>query len=206
MQTAKQIAAVLALLACALPVAASPTVFGPTGLLVTPTADTPGTAKIDLGGWFTDDLATSGSLNIGIGAGLEVNGAWVDPDGPAKGEGIVSAKWRFRQSSITRPAVAVGVMDLTDEFEITPYVVVQKEFKLAGSGISAHGGFARAGSLLDGSFAGAEATLASKYKVMAEYDGDDVNAGVRFPATDRVEITAGKVKDGFAVGATFSIR
>jgi hypothetical protein len=201
MQTAKNTAAFLALgcvvglLAATLPVAASPTLFGPTGLLVTPTADTPGTAKIDLGGWYADDVAKTASLNAGIGAGLEVNG-----------EGILSAKWRFRQDNLVQPAVAVGVMDLTDEFEITPYVVVQKDFKLAGYGVTAHAGYARPDSLLDGFFGGAEATFASKYKVMAEYDGDDLNAGVRFPATDRLEITAGKVKDGFAVGAMFTIR
>lgn len=187
------------------PLGAAPTLLGPTGLLITPSADTIGTAGVQVGGWLTDDVANSASVNVGIGPGLEVTGAWVDPDG-GDDEGILSAKWRFRQSSLTSPAVAVGVIDLTDQFDLTPYILVQKGFDVGGNGITALAGYAHSDSLLDGLFAGAEMTISERYKVMVEYDGDDLNAGVRFPVKDKLDITAGIVRDGFAVSAAYRIR
>ncbi|MGQ9731871.1 MAG: hypothetical protein ACUVX8_11455 [Candidatus Zipacnadales bacterium] len=187
------------------PALASPTVWGPTGLLLTPTADVPGTVKAQLGAWFVDDVANSVALDVGIGSGLEATGAWVDPDG-GDSEPVLSAKWRFRQDSLTRPAIAVGIMDIGDRFDVTPYIVVQKDFEVRGYGLATSVGVAAPNSLLDGFFAGAAMKVGGKYRIMAEYDGDDINAGVRFPWRDRIEITAGLVRDGFAASATFKIR
>ncbi len=194
--------AVLALVTA--PLGAAPTLLGPTGLLIAPSADTVETARAQLGGWLADDVANSVSLNAGIGPGLEVTGAWVDPD-HGDGEGILSAKWRFRQSSLASPAVAVGVIDVADQLDLTPYIVVQKGFEVGGNGITALVGYANSDSLLDGVFAGAEMTINERYKVMVEYDGDDLNAGVRFPYKEKLDITAGVVRDGLAVSAAFRI-
>lgn len=196
--------AVVVLALVAAPLGAAPTLLGPTGLLVAPSADTVEMARAQLGGWLADDVANSASLNAGIGPGLEVTGAWVDPDG-GDGEGILSAKWRFRQSSLTSPAVAVGIIDVTDQFDLTPYILVQKGFDVGGNGLTALVGYAHSDSLLDGLFAGAEMTVDERYKVMVEYDGDDLNAGVRFPFKDKLDITAGVVRDGLAVSAAFRI-
>ena len=103
----------------ALPAAASPTVLGPTGLLATPTADTEGLADMQLGGWYVSDGGESVSLSAGAGAGGEGNATWFNPE-TGDDEFIFSGKWRFRQNSLTQPAVAIGIIDFSDEIDFTP--------------------------------------------------------------------------------------
>jgi len=196
------------ILACslaALPTAASPTIFGPTGLLLTPSADTPGMTDVQLGGWYANDIADSVALTAGEGAGFESTAAWVDLKGMGSEE-VFSGKWRLRNTSFTQPALAVGLIDITNQLDRTPYVVLQKGFHLGGNGLMATAGYAEPNTLLDGFFAGAELTLSDKYKALAEYDGDDVNAGLRFPLGKRIEITAGMVHDDFAASATLKLK
>jgi len=197
--------ALIALVSTAFPAAASPSLFGPTGLLLTPTADTPGPMEVQLGGWFANDLANSISATSGEGSGLEATAGWVDLDDEGSEE-VFSTKWRFRQDSLTQPSFAVGLIDITDQFDMTPYVVVQKGFHLGGNGVMATAGYAQPGTLLNGFFAGAELTLGGKYRALAEYDGDDVNAGVRFPLSKRIEITAGMIRDDFAASAMINLK
>ena len=184
---------------------ASPSIFGPNGLLLTPSADTPGMADVQLGTWWAGDLANSVSLTSGESSGFESTAAWVDLKGQGSEE-VFSGKWRFRNNSFTQPAFAVGLIDITNQLDRTPYVVVQKGFHLAGNGLMAMVGYAQPDTLLDGLFAGAEVTLGDKYKAIAEYDGDGVNGGVRFPLSDHIEITAGMVKDEFAASAMFKLK
>ncbi|MBM3473112.1 MAG: hypothetical protein FJX75_07600 [Armatimonadetes bacterium] len=184
---------------------ASPSIFGPNGLLLTPTADTPGMADVQLGAWWAGDLANSVALTSGEGSGFESTAAWVDLNG-AGSEEVFSGKWRFRNNSFTQPAFAVGLIDITNQLDRTPYVVVQKGFHLSGNGLMAMVGYAQPDSLLDGFFAGGELTLADKYKAIAEYDGDDVNGAIRFSLGKHIEITAGMVKDEFAASAMFKLK
>jgi len=199
------VCATVAVALWALPAAASPSLFGPTGLLATPNADTEGLADMHLGGWYVSDGGESVSLSAGAGAGGEGNATWFNPE-TGDDEFIFSGKWRFRQNSLTRPAIAVGLIDATDEIELTPYIVLQKQLGLAGYGVTASVGYAKPDSLLDGFFGGADVKLADKFHLLGEWDGNDVNAGVRLPLSDRLQITAGMVSDEFAAGAMFRLR
>ncbi len=184
---------------------AAPTVLGPTGLLATPNTDTVGTANIQLGGWYVNDFANTATVNFGPLPMLEVTGSWVDPQ-VGTSEEIFSAKWRFKEDSFTKPSVAVGIIDITDRFDLTPYVVVQKGFHVGGNGLTVSAGYANSTMMLDGFFAGADLQLGGKYHVLAEYDSDDINAGVRVPISDRIEVTGGVVQDEFAASAMYRIR
>jgi hypothetical protein len=197
-------AALVAVLS-ALPAAASPTVLGPSGLLTTPNADTEGMADLLFSGWYVADGGQSATLTGGAGDGGEANITWVNPDAGGD-ELIFSSKWRFRHTSATQPAIAIGIIDVTDRMELTPYIVVQKGFDLAGFGVTASAGYAKPDSLLDGFFGGADVTLADRLHLLGEYDGNDVNAGVRLPLGDDLEITAGMIRDDFAASAMWRIR
>jgi hypothetical protein len=188
-----------------LPAAASPTVLGPTGLLATPNADTEGLANMQLGGWYVSNGGESVSLSAGAGLGGEANATWFNPKSGGD-QLLFSGKWRFHQSSLAQPAIAIGLIDATDQIELTPYVVVQKGFGLAGYGVTASAGYAKPNSLLDGFFGGADVKLADKFHLLGEYDGNDLNAGVRLPLSDHVEITAGIISDEFAASAMFRLR
>ncbi|MBM3498423.1 MAG: YjbH domain-containing protein [Armatimonadetes bacterium] len=208
MTRAKMTALVLmsaALALCCLSAHASPTALGPTGLLTTPTADVEDMANVQLGGWWVSDWGESASLTGGAGMNGEANISWINPE-TGGDEVIFSSKWRFRQNNLTQPAVAVGIIDFTDRMELTPYIVVQKGFDLAGFGVTASAGYAKPNSLLDGFFGGADVKLADKLHLLGEWDGNDLNAGVRFPFKDRFEFTAGMVKDEFAASAMYRIR
>lgn len=185
--------------------AASPTVFGPSGLLTTPTADTEDLVTLRLGGWYVSDFGETASLTSGAGTSGEGSTAWVnETSGDSKF--LFSAKWRFRSNSVRQPSMAVGIIDISDQIELTPYVVVQKGLHLGGYGVTATAGYAKPNSLLDGFFGGADVTLSEKLHLLGEYDGNDINAGIRIPLNDRLEITAGMINDEFAASAVFRIR
>jgi hypothetical protein len=198
-------AAVAALGLSALPAAASPTVLGPTGLLTTPNAGTEGMAEVQLGGWWVQDGGESVSLSGGAGMNGEANISWFNPDGGGD-EILFSSKWRFKQNNVTQPAIAIGLIDVTDRIELTPYIVAQKGFDLAGFGVTASAGYAKPNSLLDGFFGGADVKLADKLHLLGEWDGNDFNAGVRVPFTDDIEVTAGMIRDEFAASAMYRLK
>jgi len=184
---------------------ASPSIFGPNGLLLTPTADTPGVADVQLGAWWAGDLANSVALTSGEGSGFESTAAWVDLEGGGSEE-VFSGKWRFSKSGLAKPALAVGLIDITNQLDRTPYVVLQKGFDLSGNGLMATVGYAQPDTLLNGIFAGAQLKLGDKYSALAEYDGDDINGAIRFSLSDHIELTAGMVKDDFAASAMFRLK
>jgi len=160
---------------------------------------------LQLGGWWVQDGGESVSLTGGGGFNGEGNITWLNPE--AGGDEILfSSKWRFRQSNVTQPAIAIGLIDVTDRIDLTPYIVVQKGFDFAGFGVTASAGYAKPDSLLDGFFGGADVKLADKLHLLGEYDGNDVNAGVRLPLGDDLEVTAGMISDEFAASAMYRIR
>jgi len=184
---------------------AAPTVFGPTGLLMTPNTDTVGEANIQLGGWYVNDFANSATVGVGPLSTLEVTGTWVDPRGGSS-ELLFSAKWRLKDDTFTKPSVAVGVVDITDRFDFTPYIVVQKGFHVSGNGLTVSAGYADSNAAVDGFFAGADLKINDKYHALVEYDSDDINCGVRVPINDRIDVAVGMIQDEFAASAMYRIR
>jgi hypothetical protein len=189
--------AVVALIAVAGVASADPSLIGPTGLVTVPTADTLGLLQWNVGAsnaW-TDSGPDESVIyaNLGLLPRLEVGFARLEPE-DADAETVLNAK--FRVISLPgKVSLAVGAIDLTDQIDRSVYAVVSHDL---GAGIvSPKGQFTRpqlhvgvGGGQFDGIFGGVSVTVGGKADVMAEYDGEDMNVGVRWPIIPKVLVTA----------------
>ncbi|MCL5104266.1 MAG: YjbH domain-containing protein [Armatimonadetes bacterium] len=189
-------------------VAASPAYFGYTGLMLTPTADTLKTGGVGLGAVFlTNDNnnTTFWSANVGLLDSLEVGAALVSPE-HGDSNGIINAKFGLLKETMATPALAIGVSDLADQLDATPYVVVSKSLPLKGQSLwtpRLHVGVG--GGRLDGVFAGLSAKVADRMQLMVEYDTNDVNFGLQFAAAHGLRLHAGLVGgDNLGLGISYN--
>jgi hypothetical protein len=98
-------------------------------------------------------------------------------------------------------------VDLTGQIDRSVYLVASHDL---GAGIvSPKGRLTKpqvhvgvGGGRFDGIFGGVSVTLGGKADVMAEYDGENVNLGVRWPLIPRVAVTAAALDglDDLALG------
>jgi hypothetical protein len=165
---------------------AAPSFFGPTGLLVIPTAD-----ALSQSGWnvhlhAVEDLVTYGA-SLGIGKGFELGVTGVDPEG-GDTEALFNAKYTFPMESGKAPAVAIGVVDIADELDLDPgiYVVVSKSLnQLFGKGggqynLRGHLGYGANGIFDDELFGGLDLQFTENIQGMVEWLSGDFTVGARF--------------------------
>lgn len=193
-----------ALVVAVAPAAASSSIFGPTGLLRVPTADTLEPPGLDFSVYWSD-VATSLSMNVGVLPEVEVSAIWIDPRGD-RNTTLISGKWRLWEETETRPALAAGVYDITNEHNFTLFGALQKHFIVGDTPVKVVAGLGTANSLVEGLFAGAEIMLGRGFSALVEFDGSNTNAALRYPLTDDLQLTAGAVRDQLTVGARYSIR
>lgn len=159
----------------------SATVLGPTGLLLTPTADALGAdeASIAVFGFEGGERAAY-VFNYGIRANLEAGFArYTDR------ETVVNVKYNFQPETDGTVGVALGVLDVTDQVNSAIYIAASKKMETNLPGITnfrLHAGLAAGGDAnttlpLDGIFGGLSIDIAENILVMVEHDGNNVNAG-----------------------------
>ena len=205
---------------CALPMGAwgSPSLLGPTGLLLTPTADTLGMAQFNLGAsWLTPDSVDETVLfaDAGVLPGLEVGMTQEKLEG-VEAHTLLNAKFRVPlgiAGAVATPlkfSLAVGGFDLTDEDQRSTYVVASHTL---GAGLlPSVGGVSPpqlsvgygAGRFDDHVFGGISFDC-SRSKLVAEYDGANVNVGAKIPLAPKLEATVAGL-DGvrnYALGMSF---
>ena len=195
---------------------ALPSYRGYTGLMLVPTADALNQGDFN-GGLFFEDVA-SGVVNdyianYGIIDGLEVGIDRFQFNNDVNADTFINAKYRVLPETDQRPALAVGIIDLTDEEETTAYFVVSKSVSTPvrcweGEVLNPriHIGFG--GGRLSSVFAGGSAYLGERFMVMAEWDSRDVQAGAKFRITPSLTVDAGFFdivdRGTFGVGVSFS--
>ncbi len=199
---------VLFVVAAASPVAATPSYFGYTGLMMTPTADTLKTGGFDCGAVFVSDEnndTTFFSANVGLVPSLEVGAAIVSPE-HGDNNAIINAKYGLLSETIATPALAIGISDLADEIDSTPYIVVSKALTVQSQRFLAprvHVGLG--GGRLSGLFLGLSAAVSDRTQLMVEYDTDDVNFGVQFAAAQGLRLHAGLLAgDNLGLGLSYN--
>jgi hypothetical protein len=199
------------LMALGLAATAAPSFFGYTGLVVVPTADSLNQGEYNLGAMALNLDAGADSnvylANMGLADSFELGFARFKPEG-GKGETLINAKYMFRGETERNPAMAVGVVDLTDETDTSTYIVLSK--RMGGQAKTALGEITSpmihigvGGGRLDGIFGGVSATLGERFTLMAEYDSRDVNFGARLALTSEIRIHAALL-DGEDVGTGIS--
>lgn len=188
-------------------VAATPAYYGYTGLMLTPTADTLKTGGSDLGAVFlnTNNNTSFLSGNIGLLDSLEVGAAYISPE-HGDSNGIINAKFGLFKETESNPALAIGISDLTDQFDSTPYVVVSKTLSVKNRSIgSPRLSLGLGGGHLSGVFAGFSTKIADKMQLMLEYDTNDVNFGIQFAAAQNLRLHAGLVGgDSLGLGMSYN--
>jgi hypothetical protein len=206
----RSIAVVAMLLLAASGAWAAPSLFGPTGLMVIPSAEVVGMAGVN-GQWaqisFDSADETIVSANVGPLPKLEVGAAHLEVDHGGS-ETIINAKYQVLRPPLIDTAISAGVIDITDEIDVSPYLVLTHTLGVGyfptQSGLSnpqVHVGIG--GGMLSGLFLGASVTVLDKLELMAEYDTEDLNIGARLPLTSWLVVTAAGLDglDDFAIAA-----
>jgi len=193
---------------------AAPSLLGPTGLILTPTADTLGVTEFDLGisGIRSDDNGNETVVygNAGLLPGLEV-GLSHDRFEHEGSQTLVNAKLRLFRPPLGRFTLSAGMIDITDQIDRTSYVVLSHAI---GAGVITRVGpvtlpqvhIGVGNGRLDRVFGGVSTVVGRRVEVMVEYDGTHVNVGARVPLALRFAATVAGL-DGFkhaAAGVSFS--
>lgn len=173
----------------ALPALAWPSVYGPTGLITTPTADTMKSGGFNFGlfrwseaNYLTFNMSPMDNLEFGVTGETGDHWSYV----------WANVKFRLVPESKQYPGVAVGVTDLLDDYSRGAYVVVTKnlsEIGMRGSiGVKSGGGLI-AGIAKDFntvSITSGKRSAGPNTTFMAEIDGSDLNLGVGIGLTPQL--------------------
>ncbi len=222
---------ILIILALAIaPVQATPSYFGPSGNIMTPDDLTVSRGNFSLGYHRFLDLewiGTTTDLDVyhghyGLTPDIEVGLSVVDVRDGGGSDVAFNGKWRILRETASRPAIAVGVLDVAgNAFDDDPsfYALISKSLTAAASELvdgesrPLRGTLGIGSGFYDGIFAGLDWTLSRRWGAMVEYvRGGDllgesslINGGVRFRPGQGFQLDAALVDfDEFAFGAAYT--
>ena len=191
--------------------AAVNTFYGPTGLMLVPTAFVTPANQVSFGASFGSEMRGP-SANWGATPGIEIGGAFIDREG-ADNKAIANAKVTIVPQNFDWFQIGIGVIDAVDAINTTVYVVGSATWKppnwnlgseLGGRpvGLILHAG---AGTgLFDEQFiAGAELILGDNLSIIGEWDSDNVNGALRYVHESSFRIQLGILQRHLYLGATF---
>lgn len=188
------------------------TLYGPTGLLVVPTAYTAVPRELRFGGTFADQVRGP-SANWGVTDWIEIGGAFLDVDG-GDDKAIANAKVTIHPANFRYFDVGVGIIDAADAINQTAYVVgsvnltpprVDSPTDARSVGLRAHAGVGT-GMFQERLFGGAELLFADGWSLIGEYDSENFNAGVRYVTPEGVRVQAGVVNKHLMFGLSAQTR
>lgn len=166
----------------------SPSFRGYTGLVVIPTAHVLGVGEYDYG-VMTEDTAVSHASDIfatySPRENLEVGINSFQPAGSNARRPLLNAKYVLAHETDETAAIAVGLVDFTNEYQASAYAVASKAIVRHASvfnsdvmGIRGHIGFGFGG--FDALFVGLSAFAGNRIMFSVEWDSKNINLGFRF--------------------------
>lgn len=189
--------ALLALLLPAGVALSAPTIYGGTGLIEVPTAEVVPQGGVSLmasvvqraefesGSWEPklsgEKTLVTYAVDLGISRGVEVGVAqWQVPKAPAgwQKDTVINAKIQIQPMRGLLPAVAIGARDLGAKAGDSPQFYAVATAKLPLIGARAHYGLIR-DAKKSTVICGADLSITGNLKLMAEYEGRKLNAGLR---------------------------
>lgn len=191
------------------------TLFGPTGLIATPTAYVSEHNSIQFGAFFGDGISAA-SGNYGIIRYVEVGGAYLDRT-DASDKAIANAKVTIIPQNFRNFEVGIGVIDAFDTIDQTFYVVgsadlVTPEWRVnvrgerfSTIGLKVHAGVGN-GIFDEELFAGGELLFTKNVSLVGEWDTEDFNAALRYAHSNYFNVQVGFFKSDFFLGATTTLR
>lgn len=170
------------------------TLLGPTGLITVPTSTTTRVERFQLGTAFGKDVRTV-SLNWGIFDSVEIGGAVVDRNNQDN-KVIGTAKVTIIPQNFDWLELGFGTIDPFDAIEKSFYgiasvnVRVPTEAPESVVGLRLHLGYGT-GIYRDKIIGGGEVFLNNQFSVVAEYNGVDTNAALRYVHDDALRMQLG---------------
>jgi hypothetical protein len=171
---------------------------GYTGLLLVPTADAMMKGEWNVG-VFSEDVSetvTSYFANYGVVDHLEVGINRFRPNDDASAGTLLNLKYQFFRSCPERFGLAAGIIDLTDDFDTTVYMVgsasfIQRPSVWYGEVLGPRAHLGVGGGYLGGFFAGLSTWFGNRFQVVAEWDSENINVGGKFRITPDITVHAG---------------
>lgn len=191
-------------MAVTFPAVADQSIFGPSGLLRTPMTDTLESGSIvGSAAWVTSEWFNV-NVSMGLTDRLELDASYLNADDGGD-ETIISGTWRFwgEFEDGRSFGLAAGLFDISDELNRSLFVTAEKHMMLGDTRARLVAGWGENNSLVEGLFVGTELFLGRDFSFLAEYDGDDLNAAIRWPFSDEFRATAGLVSEKLFVGAEY---
>jgi hypothetical protein len=189
---------------------AAPNWLWQTGLFIIPTANALNAREWNVTFHHTSDVHNVAAVSAGLTRGLEVGAIWYDPEGGGQSEEVTGhVKYQILHDRPHGFGLAVGWWDVADtvndtrhRFESAVFAVASRRVaQVEGRVLRAH--FGVGSGSYDGVFAGADLRLSPRLQALAEYDGRDVNAGIRWQFGQRSQLDLGLVSENFGVGASY---
>lgn len=212
----KRLLAIAAGVASAIPVLAqtpalpsrTSTILGPTGLFSVPTADVLSARKFQVGTHFGRDLSTV-AVNAGIANFVEVGVSYLDRD-TADNRTIANAKVQFIPTGFENLKIGVGVIDIAKAVERSGYIILSTRAKVPPdvedtvSQIILHAGYGT-GLFREKIIGGAEGVINPHWRVVLEYDGDNLNGGLRYSHDEYLRLQAGVLRNQLFFSAGYTL-
>ena len=170
------------------------TLLGSTGLITVPTSTTTRVERFQLGTAFGKDIRTV-SVNWGIFDSIEIGGAVVDRNNQ-NNKVIATGKVTIIPQNFEWLELGFGAIDPFDAINNTVYgmasvnVRVPTEAAEQVVGLRLHIGYGT-GIYRDKVIGGGEVFLGNRFSVVAEYNGVDTNAALRYVHDDALRLQLG---------------
>lgn len=210
MSTLKGLLALTLTLGLTAAATAVPNLVGPTGLLLTPTAQTLQEDEYNLSAATIEGGDSLGyAMNYGVRPNLEVGFTRL-PDA----ETIINAKYAIQPETARRIGIAAGVVDLTNQETTSIYAVGSKHVNIKGlygvNNFQFSLGLAGGGdnSTPHGLFGGATFDIDKFATVILEHDGNSLNYGLRVPFARNFVAQGGVIDENhdLALGVSYNGR
>jgi len=188
--------------------------FGPTGLLLTPTAEIPGTLGFMGSAYFVDDPGDTKAYVL-TGGFMSFEGSLAKLEGDGT-ETLLDLKYQYNPmsglgTSLLPFDVSIGVIDLMDELDQSFYVVgsmpVKLGARLSESIPSFKANLGIGSGFYNGLFYGVELSWNNGLGLIGEYDSDDWNWGIEYkvPSVEGLSFTLAEARDNTMIGVTYSL-
>jgi len=189
---------------------AAPSFFGPTGLLVIPTADTLAERSWNAHFHAINDLATYGA-SYGITKALELGVSGASPSGD-NAKALINGKYALLMETEKVPGIAIGGLDLADQLDLDIgfYVVATKSLSsLLGSELSkynlrVHLGYGFNSIFDDDILGGLDLQVTPKVQLMAEWIAGDFTFGGRVALGAGIRAELGSYDGEFGGGLSYA--
>jgi hypothetical protein len=189
---------------------AAPSFFGPTGLLVIPTADSQAQQSWNVHVHGIDGLVTFGG-SYGVTKALELGVTGADFRG-GNTDALINAKYALLMETAKLPGVAIGGVDIADQIGLDPgfYVVASKSLSsLLGSqaakyNLRAHLGYGANSIFDDKVFGGLDLQVTQNIQAIVEWISGNVNYGARLGFGSGLRAELGSYDGEFGGGISYA--